>query len=107
MENPIEKGPERILSKEEVLEVLNRFESNPTITRELVDENGLYMLEATGPGHKPGVTIEYVYLRKGKFPGFSTPETAINRMYYENGVPYTGNTASVYNPTMDQWEDQE
>ena len=49
-QNPLEKGPERILTKEEVMKVMSRFLENPVLTRELFNAQGLYLLEVQVKG---------------------------------------------------------
>lgn len=100
--NYIEKGPERMPSKEEVLEVISRhIEKNVSqmekvskmeLTKELSDEQGLYLLEAkVEVAGKSGEFIEYLYMRKGVFPdGNSTEKTTINVLYYADEIPVTG-----------------
>ena len=68
MENDIEKGPERIPTREEVLDIIRRFEANAKVSRELLDEKGLYLLEAQIEGPELGETVQYEYMRKGRFP---------------------------------------
>lgn len=53
MENSIEKGPEMIPTKEEVMEIISRFEKNTAFVRELSDEQGLYLLEVQVEGKEP------------------------------------------------------
>ena len=103
MENyNIEKSPERIPSKEEVLEVISRHikrdisraenVAEMKLTNELSDEQGLYLLEAkVEVVGKSGEFIEYLYMRKGVFLEHnSSLETTINVMYYKDEIPVSG-----------------
>ena len=87
----IEKGPERLPTRDEVLEVIGKLAENAQVVRELSDERGLYLLEAEVAGEKPGEIIEYGYLRKGQSPGHpNAAETAIHLTYYQDGMPTGG-----------------
>lgn len=93
----IEKGPERILTRSEVMEGIGIFIEDAQIERELSDEHGLYLLEVITEGVGPGETIEYGYLRKGESPGHKGAlETAIYRTYYSGGVPISGEKVAVF-----------
>jgi hypothetical protein len=106
MENQIERGPERILNKEEVLEAISRFVENATLVRELSDEHGLYLLEVKIPGENPGETTQYEYMRKGRFPNHNeASETAIHVVYYDGDMPVGGDKVAVYKPETNKWED--
>lgn len=106
MENPIEKGPERILTKEEVMEVIARYAENTTFVRELSDEQGLYLLEVKIEGKKSGEIIQYEYMRKGRFPNHNeASETAVCVVYYKDEVPMGGDKIAVYNPETGEWEE--
>src|SRR3989344_3203805 len=103
-QNPLEKGPEQIPTKEEVLEVMARFLGNPFLTRELPDNKGLYLLEAQVSGKEPGEVIEYQYMRKGAFPDQNREvETSICAYYYQDGVPISEETIVVYR--SGEWKD--
>ena len=41
MKNSFERGPERIPTREEVMEIINRFSSNTTVVREKSDSSGI------------------------------------------------------------------
>lgn len=103
-QNPLEKNPERILSKEEVIITMSRFLENLTVTRELSDDKGLYLLEAQVAGKESGEVIEYQYMRKGAFPNQNREvETSICAYYYQDGVPISGETIAVYR--SGEWKD--
>ncbi len=106
MENPIEKGPERIPTKEEVMEAIGLFAENTTLVRELSDEGGLYLLEAKVEGENPGEITQYEYMRKGRFPNQNqASETAIHKVYYENDMAIGGDKVAVYNSERGVWEE--
>lgn len=93
----IEKSPERILTKSEVMEGMGIFVENGRVERELSDVRGLYLLEVIIDGEEPGDTIEYGYLRKGESPGHKGAlETAIHRTYYSDGMPISGGKVAVF-----------
>jgi hypothetical protein len=106
MTNPFEKGPERILSTAEVMEVIKRFAENAEIQRELSDEHGVYLIEATVPGDAEGEVIEYGYMRKGQFGRNQASETALHKVIYDNGMPIGGDKVSVFNPETGEWIDE-
>lgn len=110
MENYIEKGPERIPTKEEVMEIIVRHPENVSLSvilvRELYDEQGLYLLEAKKEGEKSGEFIEYLYMRKGVYPDKdSTTKSTINILHYKNGEPKTGWNIANYKLDTGEWED--
>jgi hypothetical protein len=105
-QNSFEKGPERILTKEEVMRVMSRFLENPVLTRELSNAQGLYLLEVQVNGKEPGEVIEYQYMRKGAFPNQNREvETSICAYYYQDGVPISGETIAVYKSETNEWKD--
>ena len=104
MEN-IEQAPERIPSKEEVLEIMYRKAEGLTIERELSDENGVYLLETRTP-EKNGEYTQYVYMRKGQFQNTNGSEaTVIYSVEYMNGEPCGGST--VANCAEGAWQEIE
>ena len=46
--------PECIPTKDEIIEIIKRHAENAIVTRELYDENGIYLLELKTEGEKPG-----------------------------------------------------
>lgn len=99
----IERGPERLPTKEEVLEVIGRFAEGGHITAEFSDAQGLYVLELEVEGEKPGEIIEYGYLRKGASPGHKdAAQTAIHRTYYQDGVPVGGHKVAYFDG--EEWQ---
>ena len=106
MNNSFETGPELIPTREEVLEIMRRYDEKAVLVRELSDSLGIYLLEAKAGGKKSGEFNEYLYLRKGEFPNQNaTAATHINVVYYEDGVPVGGSNISNYNEQTGQWED--
>jgi hypothetical protein len=106
MENYIEKGPERILGKEEVLEVISKYAEGAQLVRELSDDQGLYLLEAKVEGKEPGEVVQYEYMRKGRFPNHNeASETALHVVYYQDDMPVGGDKVAVYNPDTNAWEE--
>jgi hypothetical protein len=104
-QNPLEKSPERIPTKVEVMEIISRFVENPTISRELSDAQGLYLLEAEIKGQEQGEIIEYQYMRKGMHGKNQARETGICVTSYKDGVPEHSEMVLVYNPESNQWKD--
>ena len=106
MENSFERKQERILTREEVIEVISRYVENFTLVRELTDEQGLYLLEAQIDGKEKRETIQYMYMRKGRFPNHNeTAETAINVVYYQDGIPVGGDNVAVFNDETGEWKE--
>ncbi len=80
-------------------EVLNQIENiigdNFEITRSLDDEAGLYLLEARSTD-EAGDLVQYNYTRAGRYiEGFSS-ETAIDVVFFSDGIPVGGRTVSKY-----------
>lgn len=98
-----EQGRERVLTKDEVIGALEQHVKNYVVQRELSDDNGIYLLELTVAGEKPGEMTEYTYQRKGKFGGLETTTTGISVAFYEDGIPVGGNTIADYNEITGQW----
>jgi len=104
MENPFEKAPEMIPTKEQVLEVISHFAENFTFVRELSDELGPYLIEVKVEDKESGDFIEYLYVRKGKFPNkVGGEKTVIHITMYEGEMPVSGSTAANYDESTGQW----
>jgi len=102
--NNIEKVPEHIPTKEEVLSVILKHAENPVFVRELSDEQGPYLFEFKVEGKKPGEVTEFTYTRKGTFPNQNAAaETVINVVYYEDEMPVGGNSVANYNNATGEW----
>jgi hypothetical protein len=105
MEEHIEKGPEKVPTREEVLEIISRSTEGSIFVRELSDENGLYLLETRKEGEKAGETIQYEYMRKGRYPDQGeASETAPHIVYYKSDVPVGGDKIAVYNSETSEWK---
>lgn len=105
MENPIEKGPERIPTKGEVMEVISRFAENAVLVRELSDEKGLYLLEVKVENKESTESTLYRYARRGEYPDHNdSSETIIHVAYYEGEVAVGGHDVAVYNSETNEWE---
>ena len=110
MKNRIERGPEHIPSKEEVLAIIARHTENTTlITKELSDEQGLlYSLETRTEGKKPGEFNEYLYTRRGVFTNhIQSLESVIHVAYYKDDFPISGTTIANYDSGAGEWKDVE
>lgn len=110
MENQFEKGPERIPTKEEVMEIITRrvesVEKFETL-REINDEQGLKLLDLRFEGKEPGETMEFLYTRAGVLPnGVPTAQTSIEVSYYQEGDCIGGDRIAVLNPDTGVWEDR-
>ncbi len=102
MENPFEKKSKQIITIEKIL---SHLPEKATLVRELSDEQGLYLLEVEVKGEKPGETIQFEYMRKGRYPNKNeASESAIHAVYYENGTPVSGAKIAVYNYETGGWE---
>lgn len=110
MKNEIERGPERIPTKEEVMGIIIRHVESSgglTIIRELNYTDGLHLLDIRTEGTKPGETIEYLYTKKGLLPtGVPTAETSIEVSYYQDGEIYFGARVAVYNAQTGEWNEE-
>jgi len=95
---------ERPLTREEVLTALSRHAETFTVQRELSDANGIYLLEVTLPGEKPGEVSEYRYQRKGVFGPNQTTTTHIAVAYYEGEMPVGGKTLANYDEKTGLWK---
>ena len=85
------------------MKIIGRSAERAQMVRELSDEQGLYLLEAVVEGKEPGETISYEYMRKGRFPNNNqASRTAIHRVYYQNGVPISGEDVAILD-SSGQW----
>lgn len=101
----IESKEEKILSSQEVLDVLSLFVEGYTLGRELSDERGVYLREVELEGEKVGETIEYQYMRKGNHgKQNASTETAISAIYYDDGIPVGGKRVAILNEETGEWE---
>ena len=103
--NLIEKGPERIPTREEVMEVISRFEKDVVFVRELSDELGIYLLEAKGVD-SDGDKIEFFYHRKRDYPGgHNSPVTRIENVRYVGEDAVSGVNLTQFNYETGEWEE--
>ncbi len=108
MENFTERGPERILSKEEVLNAIRRYAENVELVRELSDQQGLYLLEVkvVSEHEKEGETTQLEYVRKGRFPNtITSSDTSIHKVYYKGDMPVGGDKVAAFNNETGEWVD--
>lgn len=106
--NNIETNPERVFTKEAVIELVDSLAAQthaekPQILRELSDENGLYLLELRIETKIHGYTLEFEYMRKGRYGRNQASATALHLMLYVDGVPQTGDRIAEYNAEADIW----
>jgi hypothetical protein len=101
----IERGPERIPTRAEVVERITRYNESAVVTRERSDAEGLYLLEADAPGGTASEVTQYAYMRKGQFDTHQTAETTLSIVYYEDGVPVGGNNLAGYRSETGEWEE--
>jgi len=104
MNNSPERAPERILTRDEVMEAISRFAEGATFIREMSDGEGLYFLEAEVKGKNAGEKTEYLYTRRGNFPNVVETVTCISAVYYEGGASVFGEQIAVQNETG-EWEE--
>lgn len=105
LENQFEGKAEKIPTREEVLEIIKGFAEQTQFVRELSDDKGLYLLENSMQGKNEGETIQYEYIRKGRFPNHNESSvTSIEVVYYENGIPYDGNTIATFDEEDGLWK---
>lgn len=101
--NRSETGPERILSREEILAQINTRCENFEIERELADADGIYLLEVLNQEK----TKRYVYQRKGLFPiGDKKIESGGTTIRSEDLDDGYAETLADYDPTTNKWIDQ-
>jgi len=98
-----ERGPERIPTKEEVMEIIGRFAEGAPVTREISDEQGLVLLEVDVKGEGPGEVTQYAYLRVGEYPSHKIKDTTIYVLHYQDGIPVGGHNIFVLK--SGEWED--
>ena len=106
MTNSFEKGPESIPTKDEVMGIILRRAEGATLVRELYDEQGLYLLEAVIAGERPGETVMYEYMRKGRYPNHNQiSQTGIHVTFYRGKDPISGKEITSINPQTGEWVD--
>lgn len=102
--NLFEAEPEHIPTAEQVRAVfkeLTKKEFKEARSRE--DEKGLYLLEVIVPGEIEGETVEYAYMRKGRYAEGQISATEIHVTYYDaSGQSVSGTSAARY--VNGRWE---
>lgn len=105
MNDSIEKGPEHIPSRTEVLEQIGMLIGKFDLIRELSDGAGPYLLEVSIKGKKEGEATMFRYSRKGEHAGNICPLNEIQVVYFENGEPVGGRNVAFYDEASGQWQD--
>lgn len=99
-----EGSPERIPSREEVLVEIRKRCQEAEVFNELSDEEGIYVLEARMAGEASGEFTDYVYQRKGVFPGgYGAASTVLERIDCVDGEPCGGEIVAEYNSATGEW----
>ncbi|MFA6494895.1 MAG: hypothetical protein WC246_00820 [Candidatus Paceibacterota bacterium] len=99
-----EQGKEHIPAREEILAQIHERCESAEIIRELADTDGVYLLEAREQGKKPGEFTDYIYQRKGTFPGHNDAEkTVLEKVYFEDDMPCGGDIIAEYDDTTRTW----
>jgi hypothetical protein len=101
--NSPERSPEKILTSEEVLQVLSQYAEGFTPGRELSDEKGVYLREVEVKGEKEGEVTEYQYMRRGSHGKNQSDVTAISVIYYQDGIPVGGERLSSLDEETGEW----
>jgi hypothetical protein len=109
MNNPFETHTERILTKEEVVEIISNWtngaETVPEFTREIVDESGLRIYEVRVNGDKPGEYCEYLFQRKGGGPEGNVAKVSIVSLtFYVDDFPVSGHNIAEFNDESGEWK---
>lgn len=101
----VESSSERILSKEMVVQALERYAGKDTVpVCELSDEKGLYLLEVEKPGEAAGETTQYYYIRKGRHGNHNeSSETKIAVTYYQDETPISGHDIATLDEETGEW----
>jgi len=99
--NLFEMEPEHIPTEEEVHSVFKELaEKEYKEERRLEDEMGLYLLEVVAAGESEGETVEYAYMRKGRYSQLAeqvgASVTAIHATHYQDGMPISGTCVAEY-----------
>ncbi len=92
-----------IFPREEILEAMSQYTEGYSVTRELSDEKGIYLLEVEGPADQEGVVTEYQYKRRNNSPHNGAVQTVINRVYYQDGVPIGGEPVAHFDEIEGRW----
>ena len=100
-----ESGPEKIPSKESVMEVLKVLANGRElmILREINDRSELQLLEVEASGGEMDETIHFEYRKKAKYPNGSPINPIIHIEIYENDVCSNGYNVAEFDPNTGEW----
>ncbi len=101
--NPNETGPERILSREEVLSELRSRCEIFEVERELEDAEGIYLLEVKASDGSKRYTYQRKRLLPGEPRGIESVGTTIRVEWLDDGY---AKTLADYDPITNEWIDQ-
>jgi hypothetical protein len=101
--NSIEKGPERILSREAILSELHNRCENFEIEREMEDGEGVYLLEVLSADHMKRFTYQRKRLLPREPQGIESAGTTIRVEWLDDGY---AKTLADYDPETGKWIDQ-
>jgi hypothetical protein len=106
-ENTIERSPEMIPTRTEIMDVIHHFAEHFTLISEKSDERGTYFLEVKVEGSEPGEYVQYEYTRKGRFPdGHMSTSTVIQRVFYTDDIPQPGSdNLADYDNETGEWKE--
>ncbi len=98
-----ERGPERILSREEILSQIRSRCEGFEIEQELEDADGIYFMEAKATDNSK----RYTYQRKGSFPVGSQRSDSRNTILSSEDLDDGYSRIVVdYDPERNEWIDQ-
>jgi hypothetical protein len=105
--NQFETRSERILPRDEVLDMIRRRAEGCTVLDERKDAVGIYYLEAKTSESTPGSYTVYIYQRAGTFPEqAASATTLLEAVHYSDGMPIGGDTISELDPVSGEWRDK-
>ncbi|MDB5236908.1 MAG: hypothetical protein JWL88_10 [Parcubacteria group bacterium] len=106
--NKIENEAEKIPSRESVLAAMETYVGEgATISKELSDDKGLYLLEMETTGENEGDVTRYEYVRKGKHASghdYSGIDTKITVVYYENDIAVFADQIAKLDVETGEWK---
>jgi hypothetical protein len=90
-----EQEPLMIPSAEQIRTEIKELTGKECVeTRILEDEKGVYLMEFEVDGENPGETIQYEYMRKGKYQQGAITETEMHVVYCQDKMPVSGTSAA-------------
>lgn len=100
-----EGGPEKILTKQEILDFITKYIEGWEVVDERSDEKGVYLLNVkVEVEDEPGKFVQYEYLRKGHFPNKNeTSETHLEIVYYQDEEVYFADEIAFYDEATGEW----